>query len=124
MSETVPVRAGSIPVELYLHLLPTAEALGVSIFDLLVELARRELAKPQPPRRTPRMPFAERLERNPRAKQSWTGEHTHRLRQLHGEGRTDPELAVEIGFSRKTIARHRTALGLTRNEPREDVKAA
>lgn len=124
MTETVPVRGGSMPVPLYLHLLPTAERLGVSVFDLLVELARRELAKPQPEARATGMTFEERLARNPRAHRTWAPEHTAPLRELHAEGRTDAEIAERLGFTTPTIARRRTNAMLTRNEPRKAVQAA
>ncbi|GFN21928.1 hypothetical protein [Thermanaeromonas sp. C210] len=38
-----------------------------------------------------------------------------RLRQLHGEGKSDAEIAAEIGMERSTIAKARKRLGLPAN---------
>lgn len=129
MTETITVRGGSMPVPMYLRLLPLAEQLDVSVFDLLVELARRELAGPK--RRAPRArraprrkSFEERQAANPRAHRTWTADDTERMHELHAAGLIDSEIAAVLRSSATTVSRHRQAAGLARNDPRKAVKAA
>lgn len=130
MSETITVRGGSMPVPMYLRLLPLAEQLDVTVFDLLVELARRKLTEPK--RRAPRArraparrkSFEERQAANPRAHRTWTTDDTERMRELHHAGLIDSEIAAVLRSSATTVSRHRQAAGLARNDPRKAVKAA
>lgn len=130
MTETTTVRGGSMPVPMYLHLLPLAEQLGVSVFDLLVELARRELTEPKRrarrARRAParRKSFEERQAANPRAHRTWTADDTERMRVLHSAGLLDTEIAAVLRSSATTVTRHRRAAGLARNDRGKAVEAA
>ncbi len=118
MTEPITIRGGRIPVPMYLHLLPVAEANGVDVFDVLVELARRQLAPPAAKPRTHAMAYEDRRKRNPRAHRIWTEETTEELRRLFAARRSDQSIALELGFTVRTIERRRASAGLRRTDER------
>ncbi len=124
MTETITVRGGSMPVPMYLHLLPVAEHNGVDVFDVLVELARRQLAPPAAKPRTHAKAYEDRQKRNPRAHRIWTDDTTTRLHELFKARRSDQSIAVDLGFTVRTIERRRASEGLRRSAEQAPGAAA
>lgn len=107
MTDTIPVRGGELDAATYRRLAPAAEKLGVSIFALLAELARRQLADLTPP---PPAPETEKRTRRP-----WTAADVEQLLELHGRELSDHAIARAIGRTPSTVSQKRRDLGLQSN---------
>ncbi len=109
---TVQVRGGKMPAPMFRHLYPIAREQGRDVFDLLVELARRQLLDPTPP--TP-APAKVEPEAPARRMRRWTPDELEALGHMHATGLSDHAIGRHLDRGAGTIATKRRSLGLPAN---------
>ncbi len=107
MTGNIPVRGGDLDAVTYRRLAPMAQKLNVSIFELLAELARRQLADLTPPPPAPEVPR--------RTRRPWADADVEQLRELHGQDLSDHAIARRIDRTPSTVSQKRRDLGLQSN---------